>query len=180
MAEGTATAPVTGEVLVRLPDDEMTELAEHAEALRIPVRTVLRRAALTAVRVTRVGTTPEQLITGAASAIGRDFPTWGSYLSRMRVAESMVRWLLARCAVVALPAPLTDHGVWVVQLTEGEVIEIRAGRDDHGTPGVRLSVGGRVFSPTEFRAVASAGLAACEQSTLQREEVMAETKRSRT
>lgn len=157
-------------VIVRLPDGELDELAEHAEALRVPVRTLLRRAALTAVRVTRVAVTPQQLITEAASALGRDIPSW-RYLVRMRAAESIMRWLLARCAVLPLPVPLTERGLWVVQLQDNTVIEIRAGRDDQSHDGVRLRIAPAVrsFSTSEFRTVAAAGLAACQWAALNAE-----------
>ncbi|HYQ69092.1 hypothetical protein [Actinophytocola sp.] len=155
----TDTAPAA--VLVRLSDQERAVIGEHADALTVPVSTVLKRMALAGVRATRAaGVTAQQLVNGAAAALGRDFPTWGEG-SRRRTAESVMRWLLARCAVVPLPAPLTAKGVWAVQLADGQVMEVRAGEDHgHGTVTVHFADGYLTFQAGEFRALAAAGLAA--------------------
>lgn len=144
-------------VVVRLPDGELDELAAHADAITVGVATLLRRMALTAVRTTTAaGATPRQLITGAVAAISRDLPTLLPPEVRVRAAESVMRWLLARCAVVPLPAPGERSGVWLVRMDDGARLEV-AVRPDRA--GVRIG-DGMEFSAREWRHVAACGLAA--------------------
>lgn len=123
---GGPAAP--GGAVVYLDDAERATLTEYADAVGLPVTALLRCQAVTAVRATtRAGVRPRQLVTGAAAALGRDFPLTfdGDHAERAAVvAESVMRWLLARCAVLPLPAaagiacgPGGASPVWPVDTT---------------------------------------------------------------
>lgn len=142
-------------LVVRMPADELAELLGHADAITIGPATLLRRMGLTGVRTTRAAAvSARQLVAGAVAALGRDLPVTLSSQLRVKAAESVMRWLLARAAVVPLPAPGERSGVWVIGMDDGTRVEVTA-----TAGGVRIA-GEREYSAREWRALAAAGLAA--------------------
>lgn len=149
-------------VTVYLNDDQERDLIHrHAADLGMPTSALLRRLAATGVRATtRAGVSVRQLVDGVGDALARDFPlSFGvDHPKRQaRVAASVTRWLLSRCAVLPLPAPTAGSSetgpVWQVRMDDGSVLDIT--RHDG-----KVSVGGRAFSPREWQVVAAAGIAA--------------------
>lgn len=101
--------------VVRLAPDELADLEAYAAAINVGVSTLLRRTTVAAVRATaHSGLTVGQLVGGAADAIGRDFPATFGVVERTpwraRLAESVLRWLLLRCTVIAPDAGGTAVG----------------------------------------------------------------------
>lgn len=149
-------------VVYLVDDDDRRAIIQHAAELAMPLSALLRRCTATAVRATtRAGFTARHLVDGAAAALARDFPlTFGPEHPKRgrRTAESVMRWLLARFAVLPLPAPTSGSEetgpVWTVRLDDGSdlTIDRREGRVCLG--------GGLSFSAREWLAVAAAGVAA--------------------